>query len=541
MDQKATNTIGQLLLETGAINEAQLAYAIKVQRVCRQRLGDTMLRLRFVTDRDIARAVARQAGLEFHPLLVVTSSPEALAQVPSTFAQKHGLLPLAIEDDHLVVACVDPYARNALERMTRFTSYPLRLVVAPDARLRWEVQRLYQMVERHIEQEIERIVQAATAGREIVAERLMELLISSAIEDDATDIHVNPTELATLISFRLDGVLQLRYTLPAWLHGRLISVLKVAAGMDIAEAQRPHDGHMSFTYLQESYDLRISTVPSVNGENMVIRVLSGTHEFLSLKDLGLDAEQIELMRAMAHSPYGIVLISGPTGSGKTTTLYAVMRTINAREKNILTIEDPVEYTMPLVHQVQVNEKAGLTFAGSIRSFLRQDPDVMLVGEIRDEETAMLAMRAALTGHLVLSTVHTNDAVGAVVRLRDLGVEDYIVASTIRGVVSQRLLRLLCPHCKRPTRRREPWKGIGPEKIFEHVGCRLCRETGYVGRTAIAEVLQMDRELLARLGQGCTIAEIEDAARERGMRTMSDAGIDLVARGATDIAEFERVL
>jgi type IV pilus assembly protein PilB len=236
-----------------------------------------------------------------------------------------------------------------------------------------------------------------------------------------------------------------------------------------------------------------------------------------------------------------VLISGPTGSGKTTTLYAVMRTINAMEKNILTIEDPVEYTMPLVQQVGVNEKAGITFASSIRSFLRQDPDVMLVGEIRDEETAGLAMRAALTGHTVFSTVHTNDAVGAVVRLRDLGVEDYIIASTIRGVVSQRLLRMLCPHCKQPTKHRESWNGIAPERIFEHAGCPLCRQTGYIGRTAIAEVLQMDQELITLIGQGGTIGDIEQAARARGMRTLSDAGVDLVAKGITDIAEFERVL
>jgi type IV pilus assembly protein PilB len=335
--------------------------------------------------------------------------------------------------------------------------------------------------------------------------------------------------------------MQLCYSLPASAHGRLVSVFKVAAGMDIAESNRPHDGHMAFTYLQERYDLRIATIPSVTGENMVIRILSGSHEFLSLKDLGLVPDQIEQIRGMAHSPYGMVLVSGPTGSGKTTTLYAVMRTIDAMKKNILTIEDPVEYTMPLVQQVEVNKKAGINFANTIRSFLRQDPDVMLIGEVRDEETAGLAMRAALTGHLVFSTVHTNDAVGAVVRLRDLGVEDFIIASTIRGVVSQRLLRLLCPHCKRPTTREDAWNGIEAEHIYEHVGCPLCRQTGYIGRTAIAEVLQMDKELAAMIGERCTIGEIERAARAGGMRSLSDAGLDLVASGAIDIAEYERVL
>ena len=534
-------SIGHLLLEAGRIDEEMLAYALKVQQVSSERLGDILQRLRLVTDRDIAWVVAKQAGLEYHPMLVVSSSEEALAQIPSSFAQKHGVLPLSFDDDHLVVACVDPYAQHSLDRLTRYTSYPLRLMVAPEARLRREVQRQYHLVESHIEQEIERIAQAAAAGRDFVAERLMELLVSSAIEYDATDIHINPTELATLVSFRLDGVMQLCYSLPASAHGRLVSVFKVAAGMDIAESNRPHDGHMAFSYLHERYDLRIATIPSVTGENMVIRILSGAHEFLSLKDLGLASEQIERIRDMAHSPYGMVLVSGPTGSGKTTTMYAVMRTINAMKKNILTIEDPVEYTMPLVQQVQVNEKAGITFANTIRSFLRQDPDVMLIGEVRDEETAGLGMRAALTGHLVFSTVHTNDAVGAVVRLRDLGVEDFIIASTIRGVVSQRLLRMLCPHCKRPSTRGEAWNGIEPEGIFEHVGCPLCRQTGYIGRTAIAEVLQMDKELVTMISEQCSIGDIEQAARAGGMRSLSDAGMDLVAAGVTDIAEYERVL
>jgi len=541
LEASTEKTVGHLLLEDGRIDEEMLAYALKVQQVSRERLGDILQRLRLVTDRDIAWVVARQTGLDYHPMLVVSSSEEALAQIPSSFAQKHGLLPLSIEDHHLVAACIDPYAQRSLERVRRFTSYPLRLVVAPEARLRREVQRQYHLVESHIEQEIERIAQAAAAGRDFVAERLLELLVSSAIEYDATDIHINPTELATLVSFRLDGVMQLCYTLPASAHGRLVSVFKVAAGMDIAESNRPHDGHMAFSYLQERYDLRIATIPAVTGENMVIRILSGSHEFLSLKDLGLVPEQIERISEMARSPYGMVLVSGPTGSGKTTTLYAVMRTINAMQKNILTIEDPVEYTMPLVQQVEVNEKAGITFANTIRSFLRQDPDVMLIGEVRDEETAGLAMRAALTGHLVFSTVHTNDAIGAVVRLRDLGVEDFIIASTIRGVVSQRLLRLLCPHCKRPASRQESWNGIEADLIFEHAGCPLCRQTGYIGRTAIAEVLQIDKKLGAMIAERSTIGAIEQAARAGGMRSLSDAGIDLVAAGATDIAEYERVL
>jgi len=534
-------SIGQLLLKSGSITEEMLAFTTKVQQVSRERIGDIMMRLRFATDREIAATVAEQSELEYDPMLVVSSSPEALAQIPSSVAQKHGLLPLAIEGEHLKVASIDPIARNSMDRLARYTSYPLKIVVAPEARLRREVQRQYHLVENYIEQEIVRIGQAAAAGRDFVAEKLMELIMQSALEYNATDIHISPTELATLISFRLDGVMQLCYSLPASAHGRLVSVFKVAAGMDIAESNRSNDGHMSFTYLQERYDLRISTIPSVTGENMVIRLLSGSQEFLSLQDLGLTSDQIASIGKTAGSPHGIVLVSGPTGSGKTTTLYAVLRTINAMQKNIITIEDPVEYTMPLVQQVQVNEKAGITFASSIRSFLRQDPDVLVIGEIRDEETAELSMRAALTGHLVFSTVHTNDAVGAVVRLRDLGVKDYIIASTIRGVVSQRLLRRLCPHCKKPGTRKTPWLDLEPGEIYEHVGCSMCRNTGYIGRTVIAEVLQMDPFLITMIGEGATIHEIQQAAESRGMRTLNDAGRDLVADAITDIAEYERVL
>jgi len=534
-------SIGQLLLKSGSITEEMLSFTTKVQQVSRERIGDIMMRLRFATDREIAATVAEQSDLEYDPMLVVSSSPEALAQIPSNVAQKHGLLPLAIEDGHLKVASIDPNARASMDRLSRYTSYPLKIVVAPEARLRREVQRQYHLVENYIEQEIVRIAQAAAAGRDFVAEKLMELIMQSAIEYNATDIHISPTELATLISFRLDGVMQLCYSLPASAHGRLVSVFKVAAGMDIAESNRPKDGHMPFTYLQERYDLRISTIPSVTGENMVIRLLSGSQEFLSLQDLGLTSQQIGCIGRIAGSPHGIVLVSGPTGSGKTTTLYAVLRTINAMQKNIITIEDPVEYTMPLVQQVQVNEKAGITFASSIRSFLRQDPDVLVIGEIRDEETAGLSMRAALTGHLVFSTVHTNDAVGAVVRLRDLGVQDYIISSTIRGVISQRLLRRLCPHCKKPSTRDTPWFDLEPGVTYEHAGCSMCRNTGYIGRTVIAEVLQMDASLTAMIGEGATINEIQQAATARGMRTLSDAGRELVAGGVTDIAEYERVL
>lgn len=536
--------IGELLQDAGIVTEAMIAYALTIQKVSRERVGDVLLRLRFATDTEVARVVAHQNGLPFDQLIQCVPQAEAYSQVPFALAQKLTVLPLWIIDGALVIATDHPNNPEIIERIGRYSSYPLRMVVAPTSHLQRLIQKTYYLAEHSIDDEIARITNATLAGGEFSAERLFDLLLSSAIDVHASDIHMSPTPNATLISHRIDGVLHLRYALPANVHDRLISICKVRAGLDIAESHRAQDGRMRFSFLEGLYDLRISTLPAVLGENLVIRILSGGGELISLDEAGFNLAQQDQLRRMSLQTHGTILVTGPTGSGKTTSLYAMLRRINVIEKNVITIEDPVEYDMPLVRQVELNEKAGISFASAIRSFLRQDPDVILVGEIRDQETAQMAIRAAQTGHLVLSSLHTNDAISAISRLRDLGVQDYLLSSSLIGLVGQRLLRRLCPHCKQPTRgtvEGELWHKLPVTSLFTHVGCLRCRSTGYSGRQAVCEVVEIDELLRTLIDDGASSFQIEQHARAKGQFSMRDAGIQLVADGETDIAEFNRVL
>jgi type IV pilus assembly protein PilB len=536
--------IGELLKEAGIVTEAMITYALKIQKVSRERVGDILLRLRFATDTEVARVVAQQNHLPFDNLIACIPQIEACAEVPFILAQKLAVLPLRIEHGQLIIATDNPNNPDIADRIGRFSSYPLRIVVAPTSRLLRLIQKTYYLVEHPIDEEIDRIANTLLAGGEFSAERMFDMLLSSAIDLQASDMHMSPTPNATLISYRIDGVLHLRYALPQSMHHRIISTCKVRSGLDIAEANRPQDGRMRFSFLDAVYDLRISTLPAALGENLVVRILSGGGELISLEEAGFNSAQQIQLRNMSLQAHGTILVTGPTGSGKTTSLYAMLRRINTMEKNVITIEDPVEYEMPLVRQVELNEKAGITFAGAIRSFLRQDPDVMLVGEIRDQETAKMAMRAAQTGHLVLSSLHTNDAISSIGRLRDLGIQDYILSSSLIGLIAQRLLRRLCPHCKTPAQAQvdgERWKELPVASLFVHVGCTQCRSTGYSGRQAVCEVLEIDDPIRDLIDKGASSFQIDQYTRSKGMFRMQDAGLQLVAAGVTDIAEFKRVL
>ena len=538
-----TNSLGQVLKSFGVVDEDTLNYALKISKTSGSRLGETLQALGFVTDLEIAQAIAQQAGVAFSELNE-PSSPDVLRLVPFNFAQKHVVLPLEIQDGYLVLATEDPGNASLPGLLARFVSNPLRLVVAPRLLLTKEIQRRYFRADHPLDDEIERMSLSIAAGRDFPAERLVELLLAAAVDGHASDMHVSPTPLATLVSLRVDGVLQLRFTLPAAAHQRLVSTVKVMSGLDIADTNRAHDGRMTFPYLDAKYDLRVSTMPGVNGENLVIRVLAGNNDLYSLTTIGFDDKQIDQLDRLTRTSHGAILVTGPTGSGKTTTLYAMLRRINMLQRNVLTVEDPVEIRVPMARQMEVNEKAGITFATAIKAFLRQDPDVILVGEVRDTDTAQLTLRASQTGHLVLTTVHTNDAIGAIVRMRDLGCLDFVLSASLNGVVAQRLVRRLCTHCRLEVetsvalRQKYP---MLPGVIHEHSGCERCNRTGYMGRTAIAEVIEVDSELRGLIERGAMPTEIEQAARKRGMRSLFDAGLDLVAAGVTDLAEVERVI
>lgn len=543
MSENTKRPLGQLLKDAGFVNEETLAYALKVQATAGVRLGETLQQLKFVTDQEVAQVLAHQFGVPFteldEPLF-----PDVLRLIPFNFAQRHLVLPLAIEGGQAILAVEDPGNPQLAGLLARFVSQPHRLKVAPKGRLVREIQRRYYRAEHPLDAEIERMSQTIAAGRDFPAERLAELLLSAAIDARASDLHISPTPLATLVSLRLDGVLQLTYTLPASAHGRLVSTVKVMSGLDIADMNRAQDGRMSFPYLEEKFDLRISTMPGVNGENLVIRVLAGNNELYSLASIGFTEAQVASLDRMIRRSHGAILVTGPTGSGKTTSLYGMLRRINMLQRNVLTIEDPVEFRIPLARQMEVNEKAGITFASAIRAFLRQDPDVILVGEVRDEDTAQLAMRASQTGHLVLSTLHTNDAVGAIVRLRDLAVDDMVLSASLVGVVAQRLVRRLCPHCKTEVAAADDdlvRYGALPPQVPRHQGCARCHFTGYTGRAAVAEVIEFDEELRSLVERGAMPTEIERRAREKGMKSLREAALALVRAGVTDLAELERVL
>jgi type IV pilus assembly protein PilB len=534
--------LGELLKDAGVVNDEMIGYALQVQRVSKERLGDVLLRLRFVTDHEVARTLADQSGAPYESLDSINPGREALAQIPANFAQKYGVLPLGFDGECLVLATDDPYQSDIAERATRFTSWRLKLVAAPASRLRRAIQRVYYMAEHPIAEDVARLASQLQSGREVNTEALLDLLLSAAVDARASDIHISPTVSASLVSLRLDGVLHLRFALPAGIHGRLVATCKVRAALDIADTTRPQDGRATFKFIDGNYDLRVSTMPTADGENLVIRVLSGSAELVSLGSLGLSKAQTRVLDHAVSQPHGTLFICGPTGSGKTTTLYALLRRVNAMQRNIMTIEDPVEYRMPLAHQVEVNERAGLTFANSIRSFLRQDPDVILVGEVRDEETAALSMRAAQTGHLVLTSLHANDAIGALIRLRDLGVPSYLIAATLTAIVAQRLLRKLCLSCREPIAASPP--EVMPEAPltrYRAKGCARCLGTGYIGRQAVAEVLEIDRDLARLIERGDTPSLLYEAIEARGFSSMRSEAIRMVDEGLTDEAEFDRVM
>jgi len=419
-------------------------------------------------------------------------------------------------------------------------------VAASPSQIQKHIEKDYYLLEHPIEEEIDQQLEHAKYNpHDVDTEKLVRLLIMSAINSRATDIHITPTNKTTQIHYRIDGILYPFYSFPLEVHSRVISSIKVKAEMDISEQRKPQDGRLSFDFLNESYDIRVSTLKVTNGENLVMRILSSSEELYNIRSLGLDPDDITQLRDLLHKPYGMVLVSGPTGSGKTTTLYAALREISSIEKNIVTVEDPIEYQFPLIRQTQVNEKAGYVFSSAVRAFLRQDPDVILIGEIRDGDTATMALRAAQTGHLVFSTVHANDASGAVPRLKDLGMRDHMISSSLICVLAQRLVRGLCPHCKQPYDSGEDEHRVfGIQKgtpLYAPVGCPRCIKTGYLGRIMVAEILVISKEIERLISVGSHPFEIKDKAVEEGMVTLHGDGIRKILNGKTSFAEGWRVL
>ncbi|OIQ10973.1 GspE/PulE family protein [Neomoorella thermoacetica] len=542
--------LGDLLIEAGMLTPAQLEQALQEQKRSGERLGKVLIRLGFITEASMLEVLEFQLGIPKVVLADYHLDPEVVRLVPEGLARRYQAIPIRLDGNRLLVAMADPLNLVALDDLRLVTGKEIMPAIAAEKEIEAALSRFWQREPVTSMSEVAAAVAAAESGGRAggtegaPAVRLVNSFIQQAIQTRASDIHIEPQEGEVRVRLRVDGLLRELTRLPLGVLSSLISRIKIMAGMDIAEKRLPQDGRFQFTLGKRSVDLRVSSLPTVYGEKIVLRLLDQEAMLLPLDDLGFLPAIKERFESLIHSSYGMLLITGPTGSGKTTTLYATLNILSSPEKNIITIEDPVEYLLPGINQVRVNPKAGLTFASGLRSILRQDPDIIMVGEIRDRETADIAVRAATTGHLVLTTLHTNDAAGAVTRLLDMGVEGYLVNSSLIGVVAQRLVRRICPHCREmyepePGSPERAWLP-GAERLWRGRGCENCHYTGYANRTAIQEVLVMNEELRRLVAAKAPATALKEAAVAGGMVPLIDDGLEKARQGITTVSEVLRV-
>lgn len=554
--------LGDLLIDKGLLSADELARSLDEQKQTGEPLGQVVLRLGFVREADLRTVLSEQLGV---PFLAAEQIQPRLDQrlkefVPKDLAIEHGILPLEVEKNVLKIACSRIPSVIVLDDLRKLTGYEIKTVLAGESELNRLIELYYsstnlQEVVTSSEfskasesysssrpedlKDLEATVQQADQAPVV---RFIDLLLKRALDDRASDIHVEPIQDRISVRYRVDGSLYELPPPPRELHGALVSRVKILSKLDIAEKRLPQDGSFSLFYKGRKVDVRVSTIPVVTGEKVVMRILDKKPELLNLKSLGFSEEQMKIFEAAIVKPYGLIFATGPTGSGKSTTLYsAVNRRISPRI-NILTIEDPVEYQINGINQVQVQSDIGLTFAAGLRAFLRQDPDVILVGEVRDQETAEICIRASLTGHLVLSTLHTNDSPSAITRLMDIGIKPYLIAGSLVLIVAQRLVRRLCPDCKLPhdldAKSRSEF-GITSQTIYKanEKGCKSCRNIGYWGRFAIYEMLPIDADLRKAIAEGKDSEALRDIQKAKKYGTLFTSGIQKVNEGQTSLDEI----
>lgn len=542
--------IGQLLLESGLLTDIQLNEALVYQREHGLVLGRAVVSMGLVAERDLLKVLGDHLGLPSLDISKYSIQDEALMLVDEDFARKYSIIPLFLIENTLTIATADPLNIEVIDELSRASGMEIMLVLS----IELEIERAIDLYYRSTTS----LAQSQAAGddvrvvsREIHEDaeivQVVDMLLFEAVNMEASDIHVEPRKHDARIRYRVDGVLQQYYSIPSESVAPLISRIKILADMDIAESRRPQDGRFHFAQKNVKVDLRCSTFPTPNGEKVVMRILDEAKGKIDLHKLGFEGGILKEWRETIKTSNGILLVTGPTGSGKTTTLYATLNTLNTVAVNIMTVEDPIEYSLENINQSQVNTKAGLTFTTALRTMMRQDPDVILVGEMRDVETIELAVRAALTGHLVFSTLHTNDAASTFTRLTDMGVDTYLLSSTVRAILAQRLIRLLCPRCKKPVEKSDELKkvlkiGEWPDYagVYQPVGCIHCRNSGYVGRTGIFELLIPNQEIKDLVIKGASADEIEAAAVSSGMYSLNQAAREYVLRGQTSMDEILRV-
>ncbi|MGB9698210.1 MAG: GspE/PulE family protein [Thermodesulfobacteriota bacterium] len=571
-------SLGDFLVSQGVITRDQLQRALEEQKRTGERLEQTIVRLQFAAEELVWQSMADYFSLPFIDLNTYQIDEKVIKIIPEEIVRRHNLMPLFKIGNTLTVAMANPLDIYALDEVRAKTGCDVEIALSTKEKIKRAIDQYYGITAATLEGTLEEFVQSRgieapspqieyrktydLAPKEIFsgpmeeapASRIFDAIMLQAIRDRASDIHLEPEEKMLRVRFRIDGLLYEFSTLAKQIHAPLTSAIKILAEMDIAETRMPQDGSFNVKIEERSFEIRVSTFPTIYGENVVLRILDQSTPLRKLEDLGFTPEMLASYKKLIASSHGMILVTGPTGSGKTSTLYASLNMINSLEKNIITIEDPVEYRLNLVRQTQVNPKAGMTFATGLRSILRQDPDVIMVGEIRDLETAEIAIQAALTGHLVFSTLHTNDAPEAITRLMDIGVEPYLISSAVIGVLAQRLVRTICPECKalkpfnpllEPDLKEVYQKYFGEPitamALYQGKGCKSCKQTGYWGRVGIFELLQIDEQIKELIGAKASTQQIRQRARENlGMATLREDGLLKALQGVTTLEEVNRV-
>lgn len=554
--------IGQILLSQTSLTEAQLTEALHIQKEKGGRLGEILVQKKFLQPHEILIALGLQLGIPYlKEIDAAHISAEWVADIPITYARQYELLPISVDKDTVTVVMSDPFNLQCLDDLRVIFQREVRPVLCESKLILDAINRVYERVRQNIMSEIsdeteeeyqydleEPVDLLESSENDAPIIKFVNNLLFRAIKDKASDIHIEPYEKDMAVRFRIDGVLYDVVKPPKGLHAGVASRIKLMGELDIAEKRLPQDGRLKIKIAGKDVDVRLSVIPTAHGERLVLRILDKSSVRLDLQDLGFDKESIKIVNQIIHKKHGIFLVTGPTGSGKTTTLYAALTRINSIERNIITVEDPIEYDLKGVGQIQVNPKIGLTFASGLRAILRQDPDVLMVGEIRDKETAEIAIQASLTGHFVFATIHTNDAPGALTRLVDMGIEPFLVSSSLLAVLAQRLIRKVCPRCTEfhvPSAIELDNLGLAHDvfqggKIAKPKGCAECGGTGYKGRMVVHELMMIDDEIRSLIMQKVDSTLIKKQAQSTGMVSLRQNGIQRVLEGVTTPVELVSV-
>ncbi len=549
--------IGELLIEAGFVTNEQIDEALEIQRQTGEKLGTILLRCHFVSEEQILKAIETQLGIEYMDIKKIYIDEETAKMVSEDICRKYCVIPIEVFNGELVIAMTDPLNYYAIDDIRLNVPLPIKPVISSEAAIVDAIEKFFgkQTAERAVEEFEKEYVVAEIKDEELSHNREIDnapivkyvnTIIENSIRNNASDIHIEAEEDDVRVRIRVDGILNELMTSPINMLNAIVTRIKVMSDMNVAEKRIPQDGRIAFRLDNRIIDLRVSTIPTKYGEKVVMRVLDKTNFLLSKNNLGLTPYNMKIFDRIIEKPYGIILVTGPTGSGKTSTLYTVLSEINDSRKNIITLEDPIEYNLKGINQIQLNPKAGLTFATGLRAILRQDTDIVMVGEIRDPETAEIAIRAALTGHLVLSTLHTNDAPGSISRLTDMNIEPFLVSSSLIGVIAQRLVRKICPNCKTeytPDERELHLLGLSDQsgvKTYKGAGCKLCSDSGYKGRTAIFEIMEISKDLRLLIDAKEPTDILREQAVKEGMTELKESCKQLILEGKTTVEEMIRM-